>query len=125
MDNERNELLLEEYKLCQATTEKIESTIWKTSTAMGIGSIGPLILFIARSTKPDWQSVIIAGLLIFFSSIIWWFMAKRWWGIQHTTFLRMRHLEEELKFLQTRYIYYKDGKLKNSDLNELTKMQQE
>ena len=123
MASERDELRLEEYKLCQATTEKIESTIWKTSTIMGIGSIGPLIFFMTKNNNPDWQSVIIMGLLIFFSCIIWWFMASRWWDIQHTTFLRMRHLEEKLKFYQTRYIYYKDGKIKDIDLDDLPEEQ--
>ncbi len=115
-----NEKYIKEYELCQDTTQKIESTIWKTSTAMGIGSIGPLILFMTRSIKPDWQSVTIVGLLIFFSSIIWWFMARRWWDIQHVTFLRMKHLEEKLGFYQTRYIYYKDGKLEDIKPNDLT-----
>lgn len=72
--------------------------------------MGSIVLVISQKEPPDWQSILIIGLLVFSISLIWWEMAKRWWDVQHVTFLRMRHLEEELHYYQTRYIYHKDGK---------------
>ena len=125
MDN--TEKLLEEYKLCQNKTEKLEDTIWKTSGAIGFGSLGAFLVIFQRQ-NPQWQTVLILGFLVSATSLIWWFMAKRWWDIQHTTFLRMRQLEEKLHFYQVSYIYHKDGKfdlqpndltLSQSDIDEL------
>lgn len=107
----RETLLLEEYKLCQNTVTRLEETVWKTSTAMGLGSFGSLVALISLKERPNQSSIFILGLLVFFTSLIWWFMAKRWWNIQHATFLRMKHIEEDLHFLQISYIYYKDRKL--------------
>jgi hypothetical protein len=72
--------------------------------------VGSIVLVISQNESPDWQSILIIGLLIFSISLIWWKMAKRWWDVQHVTFLRMKHLEEELHYYQTRYISHKDGK---------------
>ena len=104
------QMLLEEYKLCQNTTARLENTIWKTSGAIGFGSLGAFLLVIFQKEKPEWQTILITGFLVSVTSIIWWLMAKRWWDIQHGTFLRMKHLEKELHFYQVNYIYHKDGK---------------
>ncbi len=109
MDN--TGILLEEYKLCQNKTEKLEDTIWKTSGAIGFGSLGAFVLVNVQTHKPQWQTILILGFLVSATSLIWWLMARRWWDIQHTTFLRMRQLEEKLHFYQVHYIYHKDGKL--------------
>jgi hypothetical protein len=103
------ERLLEEYKLCQNKTQQIEDTIWKTSGAIGFSSLGTFIATLFQN-DPKWQTALILGFLVSAMSIIWWFMAQRWWNIQHATFLRMKHLEKELHFYQVRYIYHKDGK---------------
>ena len=105
------ELLLEEYKLCQKKTEQLEDTIWKTSGAIGFSSLGTFVATLFQPTPPKWQTILILGFLVSGMSIIWWFMARRWWDIQHTTFLRMRHLEEHLQFYQVHYIFHRDGKL--------------
>jgi hypothetical protein len=107
--------LLEEYKLCQDTVTRLEETVWKTSTAMGLGSFGSLVALISLNQRPKQSSILILGLLVFFTSLIWWFMAKRWWNIQHATFLRMKHIEESLHFFQVSYIYHKDRKLNLCD----------
>lgn len=107
---EHTEQVLKEYELCQDTVAKLEDTIWKTSAAIGLGSLGTLVLVISQREKLEWQSILVVGLLVSVTSLVWWFMAKRWWDIQHATFLRMKHLEEELHYYQTRYIYHKDGK---------------
>ena len=111
------EELLKEYELCQDSVQYLESTIWKTSAAIGIGAIGPLLIFIGQNKNPDYSNASIVGLLIFIAVLIWWKMALRWWDIQHTTFLRMRHIEEDLDLFQKRYTDFRDGKFNVADSN--------
>ena len=106
---DQTERPLEEYKLCQNTTARLEDTVWKTSGAIGFGSLGAFVLVTFQREQPEWQTILIMGFLVSITSLIWWFMAKRWWDIQHATFLRMKHLEKELHFYQVNYIYHKDG----------------
>ena len=104
----KRNLLLKEYELCQNSAQSLESTIWQTSTAVGIGSVGTLVL--VANIRPDWQVVAIIGGLVTATAFIWWYMAKRWWSIEHAKFLRMRHIEEDLKMMyQVRYIQYLDN----------------
>lgn len=102
--------LLKEYELCQSDAQGLESTIWQTGTAIGIGSIGTLIIIANHpvAEQPPWQVAAIIGFLILLMSIIWLGMARRWWSIQHAFFIRMRHIETELGLYQARYIQYLD-----------------
>jgi hypothetical protein len=102
--------LLKEYELCQSDAQGLESIIWQTGTAIGIGSIGTLIIIANHpiSEQPPWQVAAIIGILILLMSIIWLGMARRWWSIQHAFFMRMRHIEKELGLYQARYIQYLD-----------------
>jgi hypothetical protein len=112
--------LLREYELCQNNAHNLESRIWQTGTAIGIGSIGFLIVVANHRTteQPPWQVAAIIGILIFLMSLMWWYMARRWWSIQHAFFMRMRHIEEELGLYHARYIQYLDDpdSLSNSGL---------
>ena len=45
---DKKEMLLKEYELCQYTTEKHESTIWKIGSALAISSLGTLALFMSQ-----------------------------------------------------------------------------
>ena len=102
--------LLKEYEFCQNTAQRMEATIWQTNAAMGIGFIGTLLLIGIRSInqQPPWPVAAMIGVFSTALSIIWWFMAKRWWSIQHAMFLRMRHIEEDLGLHSARYVNYLD-----------------
>lgn len=108
---ENDELLFEEYKLCQESTQKLESTIWQTSGVIGIGSIGSFIYLAVRQTKNvNTPLVFAAGSVIVLTVWIWWNIALRWWDIQHAIFLRMGDIEENLKYIfQKRYVNFMDG----------------
>jgi hypothetical protein len=112
--------LLKEYELCQADAQDLESTVWRTGAVIGIGSIGTLIVVANHPSQgqPPWQVAAIIGALVFLTSIIWWYIARRWWSIQHAFFMRMRHIEEQLGLYQARYIQYLDdpSKLPSSGL---------
>ncbi len=103
------EALLKEYELCQNSAQSLETPIWQTSAAIGIGSIGSLILVATAERPLPLIPTIIIGAFVCLGSYMWLFIAKRWWSIQHTNYLRMRHIEEDLKVIcQTRYIEYRD-----------------
>src|SRR5262245_46466370 len=82
---EYTDKLWREYEICQKAAQTLESIIWQTSGVIGIGSIGTLVLVVNRPDKdqPSWRVALIIGLSIFLLSIIWLFMARRWWSIQH------------------------------------------
>ena len=110
-DKEYTDKLWREYEACQKAAQNLESIIWQTSGVIGIGSVGTLILVANHPTKdqPSWWVALIIGLSIFLFSIIWLFMARRWWSIQHAFFIRMRHIEERLNIYATRYLHYLDN----------------
>ncbi len=50
--------------------------------------------------------------LIAIAALVWWYMARRWWSVQHAKFCRMRHIEERLGVAyQVQYLDYLDGRL--------------
>ncbi|CAG0935434.1 hypothetical protein TFLX_04274 [Thermoflexales bacterium] len=103
--------LLKEYELCQKATQGLETTIWQTSGAMGIGLIGTLILVAShiKTEQPPWPVAALIGLSVFLTSLGWFFIARRWWSIQHAYFIRMRHIEERLGIYAVRYLYFLDN----------------
>lgn len=124
MDN--NQLILEEYKLCQDSVQTLESTIWTTSGVIGIGSLGSIVAILTQFSpatfflRPEKVGAItpasmlmisLIGVVVTTTVFLWWGMAQRWWTIQHTTLRRMRHLEKRLGFNQKRYIDFRDYKL--------------
>ncbi len=107
-------LLLKEYELCQASVQRLESTIWQTFAAIGVVSIATLVA--VAKASPDALVAFVIGILVIATTFIWWYMARRWWSIQHATILRMRHIEECTGTLyQMRYVYYLDGLHKLSE----------
>jgi hypothetical protein len=106
---EEKTVLLKEYELCQDAAQSLESTIWQTSAAIGIGSIGAFI--VAVNGGFNWLTAAIVGGVIVAINFIWWGMAQRWWSIQHTKFCRMRHIEKLVGLYQIRYLDYLDALL--------------
>ncbi len=90
--------LLQEYESCHRTVTLMETTIWQTGAAMSLGLAGAFVLVAVRGldAQPPWWVAVIVGILSFAVSAIWWFVARRWWSIQHAMFLRMRHIERAL-----------------------------
>lgn len=100
-------LLLKEYELCQQATASIDASIWQTSSVIGVGSVAAFALVIGKETP--WVLALLVGILSSSLVFIWWMAAKRWWDIQHTKFMRMRHIESRLGILQNRYIAHRDS----------------
>lgn len=116
----RSDLLLEEYKLCHQEAQHLEDTIWKTSAAIGIGTLGPVVYAVFSASVSKLAADALGGLTIVGAIAvsacwIWWLAARRWWDIQHTMYARMRHIEEDLDLYRVRYVHYRDG---NGDVSK-------
>ncbi|MFX0116643.1 MAG: hypothetical protein ACFFB3_18990 [Candidatus Hodarchaeota archaeon] len=126
--------LLKEYEFCQISTQSMEKTIWQTSAIMGVGIIGTFLFIGTRSieNQPPWPVAAMIGGFSFLVSLMWWFIARRWWSVQHAMFMRMRHIEQDLGFHSTRYVKYLDdsskipkSELKKEYVQELQKRSEE
>jgi hypothetical protein len=99
----QDEKLIEEYKITSETVRHLERIIWGSAGLLGFGNIGSLYLKVDSPTK----NIFIGVLLIVFTWV-WWGIAKRWWDIQHTYLLRIRHIESLLNLYSHRYVGYRD-----------------
>lgn len=90
--------LWKQYELCRDSAQGLETLIWQTSAGLGVGSLGTLILVAnhPENEQLPWYVVVTLGALVLFMTILWWYMARRWWSIQHAFLIRMRHIEEDL-----------------------------
>jgi hypothetical protein len=102
------ETLLKEYEFSQSTAQSMERTIWQSSAIIGIGLMGSFILVASRAEAP-WYVGCLIGPIVFVVSGIWWFVARRWWSVQHAMFMRMRHIERKLGIHSLSYIQYLDN----------------
>ena len=106
---EYEDKLLKEYELCHQTAQRCETSIWSTGTIFGVAAIGSFALVVGRDI--DIRSLFFLGLISSAILFFWWRMSIRWWNVQHTTFDRMRHIEEQLGIFQVRYVYHRDAKI--------------
>jgi len=110
----KEQILLEEYKLCQEHVSRLDQTIWTIGSIIGLGSLGIIAGLIATTARNETiVGAVGAGLLVVVAFWIWFYMARRLWGIQRIIILRMRHIEmSDLSIFKTRYIDYADCKSK-------------
>jgi hypothetical protein len=88
--------LLEEYKLCDNKSARIEAYIWQTAGLFGAGSLlalGSAARELAASPQEAAMPAAIGALLGILLSLVWWRFAQRWWSIQHLMFDRMREID--------------------------------
>jgi hypothetical protein len=104
------ETLLREYEASRLTAESMEKTIWQSSAVIGIGLVGSLVAVVLRGedAQPPWFVGCLVGPLVSILSVMWWFVARRWWSVQHAMFIRMRHIERRLGIHSLNYIQYLD-----------------
>lgn len=117
------EILQKEYEWCQGSAQSLESTIWQTSAVIGLGTIASFIAVVPQNSL-GWKEILATGILINSAFWIWWTMARRWWSIQQAYFIRMRHIEEDLKGIyKMRYVHYLDNPsaLRESQLSRVRK----
>lgn len=91
--------LIEEYKLCDKRTARLEGYIWQTAALFGVGSVVGLVAAaneISTSQNSVVISTAIAAIFGIVVSLVWWRFARRWWSIQHLMFERMREIDREV-----------------------------
>jgi hypothetical protein len=102
--------LLKEYELCQNAAQSLESPIWQSGAAVGLGSIAFFISSVDKIDKTkNCHPIVFIGLFVILANIVWFLMARRWWSIQQANYLRMSHIEQELKIRKLQYLTYLDG----------------
>ena len=126
-ENERQDLeqIKQEYDICLSRSQQLESNIWISSSLMGIGSTLPIIIALF-SDKIGVFSFCIIGLMVISINLIWFFISRRWWTLQHIVFLRMRHLEQKLNYKINSYIAHFDGSINlsaDASLSEIELLQ--
>lgn len=111
MTKDEKLMFLEEYKICQQKAQSLEGPIWQTSSIMGLGSIGALLVIVTKSGNIDLLLVIGVGVFVNLFAWIWYKMAGRLWSIQHTALMRLYHLEcKQKEFYLERYIKRRDAR---------------
>jgi len=117
MSMQYNELL-EEYKIASQKEMNLERNIWESAGVVGIGSIASIVI---NASMPDVFSVFLLGAFSVSLVWIWWFMAKRWWDIQHVILLRKQHIEDATNMKLETYINFCDKKLQEPAIRRLPK----
>jgi hypothetical protein len=109
--DDRTVLLLKEYELCQSSAKAFEAPIWQIGAVLGFGSLGSIALITSNSMSLKIELIVAIGVVVSILSILWWKMATRWWSIQNTEFLRIKHIEKDIgTFLHNQYIRRRDEK---------------
>jgi hypothetical protein len=108
---DRQELLLREYEFCQSSAIGLETQIWQTGAAMGLGAVGTLIVVGDHKLGEQAPALVavLIGALVSLTVAVWWRMSRRWWSIQHVKFARMADIEKEIGFYQARYLEFLDS----------------
>ena len=114
--------LLEEYKIAYEKEMNLERNIWESAGVVGIGSLASIVTSLRGF---DVLSVSLLGAFSVSLVWIWWFMAKRWWDIQHVILLRKQHIENATNMKLETYINFcdrehKDREYKESNIEGLT-----
>jgi hypothetical protein len=111
---DQDDKLIEEYKTTSESVRHLERTIWGSTGLVGFGNIGSLLI---AATDPSKSAFL--GILLIIFTWVWWGIAKRWWDIQHTFLLRIRHIETLLNLYSNRYVGYRDEILSPKVKSEL------
>jgi len=98
----QDDKLIEEYKTASESVRHLEKTIWSSIGLLSFGNVGSLLITIDNPSKA------LLGILLISFTWIWWGIARRWWDIQHTLLLRLRHIETLLNLYSQRYVGYRD-----------------
>ena len=100
---------LKEYEIAHDKSQQLEDRIWKTFAIVGIAGFTPLVsLTVIDPTSSDRAALPLLGVVLVLVTFIWWGMARRWWEIQRTTYLRMHHIEEDHGMFLNRYVDSQD-----------------
>jgi hypothetical protein len=106
-EDRRHAALRNEYQVCQASVQQLESAVWQSATLIGLASLGTLTL--VATSDSSIALILVLGWFSTTGAFIWWRMANRWWSIQAAKIRRMRDIEDELDIPgQTHYVDFLD-----------------
>lgn len=100
--------LLNEYQMCQASVQQLDSAVWQSAALIGLVSLGTLAL--VATSDSSIRVILLLGVFSTIGSFVWWSMANRWWSIQTAKIRRMRDIEDDLDVPgQTHYVDFLDN----------------
>ncbi|WP_420629734.1 hypothetical protein [Candidatus Leptofilum sp.] len=106
--DKRQELLLEEYKLCKSRVARIDSMIWQIAgivfpiTLAGLGLLG----VVSQHNFETFFTVLVTGVGSICLLLTWYFISQRWYAHQKITLHRIVEIEPQLGFWIFRYNRY-------------------
>jgi hypothetical protein len=108
MLNDHHDVLLQEYKSCDAQVSRIDKLIWQTASIIfpiALAAFAYLGLSSMHSTNQFFVTLTVA---IGSSSLLitWYLLSCQWYGYQSIAFYRMREIEKELGLWHYRYSFF-------------------
>ena len=106
--DKKQDLLLEEYKLCKSRVARIDSMIWQIAgivfpiTLAGLGILGA----VSQHNVETFFTVLVTGIGSICLLLTWYFISQRWYVHQKITIYRIIEIESQLGFWIFRYNRY-------------------
>ncbi|MCP4602403.1 MAG: hypothetical protein GY847_18120 [Proteobacteria bacterium] len=118
-DAQQKNRLLTEYQVCEQSIEHYETLVWHTASIFLVLSITGLGFFLRDINCPSWARCIMictAAGVVMIVLLSWKAILARWWSYQQVKWYRMREIEKDLEFWNSRYIHHLDApKSEDSD----------
>lgn len=100
---DRQQVLIEEYKLCAARADHLTTLIWTLGTGLVALNAAGIVFLGQHESQPSSKTEGYYWLAAFFSFaaiyllMLWYRAANRWNAIIHVRYLRMTEIEEDIK----------------------------
>lgn len=98
MATKDKQALLEEYKICDSTINRLDNLIWQMASILFPITLAGLAYF-GLSAQHTFSQFIVLAIVALGSIILtlnWYFLSRQWAGYQKVAIYRMREIEHEL-----------------------------
>ena len=104
----REEILIEEYKVCHDKTTRIDFLIWTLASILFPLQVSAFSYFLLnKETLSNYNStVLLVASISIYSALIWNRLSITWHTYQKIAYYRMREIEKELELFHYRYSLY-------------------
>jgi hypothetical protein len=101
LSEEKKEVLLQEYDLCDKHIGRLDTLIWQTASLIYPISLAGFTYFgIASTHTPDrFFAVLAVGIGSVTLLVIWYMLSRLWFRFQSIAFYRMVEIEDEIEYM--------------------------
>lgn len=98
MATKDKQVLLEEYKICDSTVNRLDNLIWQMASILFPITLAGLAYFglSAQHTFSQFIVLVVVALGSVILTLNWYFLSRQWAGYQKIAIYRMREIEHEL-----------------------------